>query len=251
MGGRQSPDAYHRLRSRYPIIVVVRQQLVVGLTTMAVTGGWPLADQSRTKGAQIQNLIAAQTGRAQASAVVPDHPIYKQFRELGPREFAGSTDPMEAENWIRPWSSNTCINKEKRTSGLKRVTLVHCKFKQAQKTTLNQIRTDSVSLAQSPNTDPAERHKIHCRSRTRHKDRGDNALDTQPVTIRDGGYSQRTKTKAQTRGRGSLTEISPERLTGRRRREVAEELGLGLHERREEADSMRHRYTHKARVYNK
>ncbi|XP_042454444.1 uncharacterized protein LOC122038660 [Zingiber officinale] len=59
-------------------------------------------EQNRIHGEQIQQLLQAReeesTLRRPTFSV---QLVYKQFRELGPTEFKGTTDPIVAEGWIR------------------------------------------------------------------------------------------------------------------------------------------------------
>ncbi|KAG6500725.1 hypothetical protein ZIOFF_040575 [Zingiber officinale] len=70
-------------------------QFLVGLTAL-------LQEQSCVHGEQIQQLIRVRESEYALSRVTTSTlPVYRQFRELGPTEFKGSTDPMVAEGWIR------------------------------------------------------------------------------------------------------------------------------------------------------
>ncbi|XP_073151776.1 uncharacterized protein [Henckelia pumila] len=60
-----------------------------------------LQEQSRAQGAQIQQLIQAQAGGNANQRPVATNPIFKQFKDLGPREFIGGADPILAEEWIQ------------------------------------------------------------------------------------------------------------------------------------------------------
>ncbi|XP_073153285.1 uncharacterized protein [Henckelia pumila] len=70
-------------------------QFLAGLTAL-------LQEQSRAQGAQIQQLLQAQTANAGNNhpAANQNH-IYKRFLELGPPEFKGETDPLIAEQWFQ------------------------------------------------------------------------------------------------------------------------------------------------------
>ncbi|XP_073136819.1 uncharacterized protein [Henckelia pumila] len=70
-------------------------QFLTGLTAL-------LQEQSRAQGAQIQQLLQAQTANAGNNhPVANQNPIYKRFLELGPPEFKGETDPLIAEQWFQ------------------------------------------------------------------------------------------------------------------------------------------------------
>ncbi|XP_073153287.1 uncharacterized protein [Henckelia pumila] len=70
-------------------------QFLAGLTSL-------LQEQSRTQGAQIQQLLQAQTANAGNNHhAANQNPIYKRFLELGPPEFKGETDPLIAEQWFQ------------------------------------------------------------------------------------------------------------------------------------------------------
>ncbi|XP_073152007.1 uncharacterized protein [Henckelia pumila] len=70
-------------------------QFLTGLTAL-------LQEQSRAKGAQIQQLLQAQTANAGNNHPADNqNPIYKRFLELGPPEFKGETDLLIAEQWFQ------------------------------------------------------------------------------------------------------------------------------------------------------
>ncbi|XP_073149382.1 uncharacterized protein [Henckelia pumila] len=70
-------------------------QFLAGLTAL-------LREQSRAQGAQIQQLLQAQTTNAGNNhPTANQNPIYKRFLELGPPEFKGETDPLIAEQWFQ------------------------------------------------------------------------------------------------------------------------------------------------------
>ncbi|XP_073153193.1 uncharacterized protein [Henckelia pumila] len=70
-------------------------QFLAGLTAL-------LQEQSRAQGAQIQQLLLAQTANAGNNhPAANQNPIYKRFLELGPPEFKGETDPLIAEQWFQ------------------------------------------------------------------------------------------------------------------------------------------------------
>ncbi|XP_073120465.1 uncharacterized protein [Henckelia pumila] len=70
-------------------------QFLAGLTAL-------LQEQSRAQGAQIQQLLQAQTANAGNNHhAANQNPIYKSFLELGPPEFKGETDPLIAEQWFQ------------------------------------------------------------------------------------------------------------------------------------------------------
>ncbi|XP_073121055.1 uncharacterized protein [Henckelia pumila] len=70
-------------------------QFLAGLTAL-------LQEQSRAQGAQIQQLLQAQTANAGNNHPAANQiPIYKRFLELGPSEFKGETDPLIAEQWFQ------------------------------------------------------------------------------------------------------------------------------------------------------
>ncbi|XP_073119717.1 uncharacterized protein [Henckelia pumila] len=70
-------------------------QFLAGLTAL-------LQEQSRAQGAQIQQLLQAQTANAGNNhPAANQNPIYKRFLELGPPEFKGETDPLIAEQWFQ------------------------------------------------------------------------------------------------------------------------------------------------------
>ncbi|XP_073138485.1 uncharacterized protein [Henckelia pumila] len=70
-------------------------QFLTGLTAL-------LQEQSRAQGAQIQQLLQAQTANAGNNhPAANQNPIYKRFLELGPPEFKGETDPLIAEQWFQ------------------------------------------------------------------------------------------------------------------------------------------------------
>ncbi|XP_073121234.1 uncharacterized protein [Henckelia pumila] len=70
-------------------------QFLAGLTAL-------LQEQSRAQGAQIQQLLQAQTTNAGNNhPTANQNPIYKRFLELGPPEFKGETDPLIAEQWFQ------------------------------------------------------------------------------------------------------------------------------------------------------
>ncbi|KAG6511676.1 hypothetical protein ZIOFF_029753 [Zingiber officinale] len=70
-------------------------QFLEGLTAL-------LHEQSRIHGEQIQQILQAREQGSTPRRSTPSmQPVYKQFRELGPTEFKGTTDPIAAEGWIR------------------------------------------------------------------------------------------------------------------------------------------------------
>ncbi|XP_073133837.1 uncharacterized protein [Henckelia pumila] len=70
-------------------------QFLAGLTAL-------LQEQIRAQGAQIQQLLQAQTTNAGNNHLTANqNPIYKSFLELGPPEFKGETDPLIAEQWFQ------------------------------------------------------------------------------------------------------------------------------------------------------
>ncbi|XP_042396851.1 uncharacterized protein LOC121986998 [Zingiber officinale] len=70
-------------------------QFLEGLTAL-------LREQNRIHGEQIQQLLQAREQESTPRRPTPSaHPVYKQFRELGPTEFKGTTDPIIAKGWIR------------------------------------------------------------------------------------------------------------------------------------------------------
>ncbi|XP_042451745.1 uncharacterized protein LOC122036457 [Zingiber officinale] len=57
---------------------------------------------NRIHGEQIQQILQArEQGSTPRRSTPSTQPVYKQFRELGPTEFKGTTDPIAAEGWIR------------------------------------------------------------------------------------------------------------------------------------------------------
>ncbi|XP_042380066.1 uncharacterized protein LOC121972467 [Zingiber officinale] len=57
---------------------------------------------NRIHGEQIQQILQARDQGSTLRRSTPStQPVYKQFRELGPTEFKGTTDPIGAEGWIR------------------------------------------------------------------------------------------------------------------------------------------------------
>ncbi|XP_073137631.1 uncharacterized protein [Henckelia pumila] len=70
-------------------------QFLTGLTAL-------LQEQRHAQGAQIQQLLQAQTANAGNNhPAANQNPIYKRFLELGPPEFKGETDPLIAEQWFQ------------------------------------------------------------------------------------------------------------------------------------------------------
>ncbi|XP_073138690.1 uncharacterized protein [Henckelia pumila] len=70
-------------------------QFLTGLTAL-------LQEHSRAQGAQIQQLLQAQTANAGNNhPAANQNPIYKRFLDLGPLEFKGETDPLIAEQWFQ------------------------------------------------------------------------------------------------------------------------------------------------------
>ncbi|KAG6524033.1 hypothetical protein ZIOFF_013923 [Zingiber officinale] len=70
-------------------------QFLEGLTAL-------LHEQNRIHGEQIQQILQArEQGSTSRRSTPSTQPVYKQFRELGPTEFKGTTDPIAAEGWIR------------------------------------------------------------------------------------------------------------------------------------------------------
>ncbi|XP_042454998.1 uncharacterized protein LOC122039050 [Zingiber officinale] len=70
-------------------------QFLEGLTAL-------LWEQNRIDGKQIQQLLQAREQESTPRRPTPSaHPVYRQFRELGPTEFKGTTDPIVVEGWIR------------------------------------------------------------------------------------------------------------------------------------------------------
>ncbi|XP_042387466.1 uncharacterized protein LOC121979543 [Zingiber officinale] len=70
-------------------------QFLEGLTAL-------LHEQNRIHGEQIQQILQArEQGSTPRRSTPSTQPVYKQFRELGPTEFKGTTDPIAAEGWIR------------------------------------------------------------------------------------------------------------------------------------------------------
>ncbi|KAG6473219.1 hypothetical protein ZIOFF_067132 [Zingiber officinale] len=70
-------------------------QFLEGLTAL-------LHEQNRIHGEQIQQILQArEQGSTPRRSTPSTQPVYKQFRELGPTEFKGTTDPIVAEGWIR------------------------------------------------------------------------------------------------------------------------------------------------------
>ncbi|KAG6514055.1 hypothetical protein ZIOFF_024394 [Zingiber officinale] len=70
-------------------------QFLEGLTAL-------LHEQNRIHGEQIQQILQArEQGSTPRRSAPSTQPVYKQFRELGPTEFKGTTDPIAAEGWIR------------------------------------------------------------------------------------------------------------------------------------------------------
>ncbi|XP_073153207.1 uncharacterized protein [Henckelia pumila] len=70
-------------------------QFLTGLTAL-------IQEQSRAQGAQIQQLLQAQTANAGNNhPAANQNSIYKRFLELGPPEFKGETDPLIAEQWFQ------------------------------------------------------------------------------------------------------------------------------------------------------
>lgn len=91
MGGRNTSNVHNAGNSNGSDL---SNQFLAGLTQL-------LQDQSKVQGDQIQQLISAQASQAQNRTGGSNHPIHKQFKELGPKEFSGTTDPLVAEGWIR------------------------------------------------------------------------------------------------------------------------------------------------------
>ncbi|KAG6492575.1 hypothetical protein ZIOFF_047538 [Zingiber officinale] len=61
-----------------------------------------LQEQNHIHGGQIQQLLQAREQESTPRRPTPSvHSVYKQFRELGPTKFKGTTDPIIAEGWIR------------------------------------------------------------------------------------------------------------------------------------------------------
>ncbi|XP_042472473.1 uncharacterized protein LOC122055157 [Zingiber officinale] len=70
-------------------------QFLEGLTAL-------LHEQNRIHGEQIQQILQArEQGSTPRRSTPSTQPVYKQFRELGPTEFKGTTDPIAAEGWIQ------------------------------------------------------------------------------------------------------------------------------------------------------
>ncbi|XP_042463814.1 uncharacterized protein LOC122046902 isoform X2 [Zingiber officinale] len=70
-------------------------QFLEGLTAL-------LREKNRIHGKQIQHLLQAREQESTPRRPTPSaHPVHKQFRELGPTEFKGTTDPIVVEGWIR------------------------------------------------------------------------------------------------------------------------------------------------------
>ncbi|KAG6479301.1 hypothetical protein ZIOFF_062764 [Zingiber officinale] len=70
-------------------------QFLEGLTAL-------LHEQNRIHGEQIQQILQArEQGSTPRRSTPSTQPVYKQFRELGPTEFKGTTHPIAAEGWIR------------------------------------------------------------------------------------------------------------------------------------------------------
>ncbi|XP_073120015.1 uncharacterized protein [Henckelia pumila] len=69
-------------------------QFLAGLATL-------LQEQSRAQGEQIQQLIQAQARGRNNNKPLLTNPIFKQFKDLGPREFKGGADPLVAEEWVQ------------------------------------------------------------------------------------------------------------------------------------------------------
>ncbi|KAG6472154.1 hypothetical protein ZIOFF_069611 [Zingiber officinale] len=70
-------------------------QFLEGLTAL-------LHEQNRIHGEQIQQILQArEQGSTPRRSAPSTQPVYKQFRELGPTEFKGTTGPIAAEGWIR------------------------------------------------------------------------------------------------------------------------------------------------------
>ncbi|KAG6492271.1 hypothetical protein ZIOFF_047225 [Zingiber officinale] len=70
-------------------------QFLEGLTAL-------LHEQNRIHGEQIQQILQArEQGSTPRRSTPSTQPVYKQFRELGPTKFKGTTDPIAAEGWIR------------------------------------------------------------------------------------------------------------------------------------------------------
>ncbi|XP_042446425.1 uncharacterized protein LOC122031374 [Zingiber officinale] len=70
-------------------------QFLEGLTTL-------LDEQNCIHGERIQQILQArEQGSTPRRSAPSTQPVYKQFRELGPTEFKGTTDPIAAEGWIR------------------------------------------------------------------------------------------------------------------------------------------------------
>ncbi|XP_042374070.1 uncharacterized protein LOC121967729 [Zingiber officinale] len=61
-----------------------------------------LREQNRILGEQIQQLLQVREQESTPRCPTPSaHPVYKQFRELGPTEFKGTTHLIIAEGWIQ------------------------------------------------------------------------------------------------------------------------------------------------------
>ncbi|XP_042452603.1 uncharacterized protein LOC122037224 [Zingiber officinale] len=59
-------------------------------------------EQNHIHGEQIQQLLQAREKESAPKRPTPNaHLVYTQFRELGPTEFKGTTDPIVAEGWVR------------------------------------------------------------------------------------------------------------------------------------------------------
>ncbi|KAG6502908.1 hypothetical protein ZIOFF_035197 [Zingiber officinale] len=96
-GRRLQLDPHMILKCSTVISVVMRLN-----STVRSTGSfdWSLMNWSSNRGSdsKICEELAGSTPRRSAPST---QPVYKQFRELGPTEFKGTTDPIAAEGWIQ------------------------------------------------------------------------------------------------------------------------------------------------------
>ncbi|KAG6531501.1 hypothetical protein ZIOFF_005315 [Zingiber officinale] len=90
-----SPDMAGRRNNNNGELGGQNNQFLQGLTAL-------LHEQNRIHGEQIQQILQArEQGSTPRRSTPSTQPVYKQFRELGPTEFKGTTDPIAAEGWIR------------------------------------------------------------------------------------------------------------------------------------------------------
>ncbi|KAG6472242.1 hypothetical protein ZIOFF_069701 [Zingiber officinale] len=90
-----SPDMAGKRNNNNGELGGQNNQFLEGLTAL-------LHEQNSIHGEQIQQILQArEQGSTPRCSTPSTQPVYKQFRELGPTEFKGTTDPITAEGWIR------------------------------------------------------------------------------------------------------------------------------------------------------